>query len=44
MRAALISDVHLEFGHCIIENEQNADVLILIGYIVTGKQIGRAHV
>jgi len=40
MRAALISDVHLEFGHCIIENEQNADVLILSGDICVASKFG----
>jgi predicted phosphodiesterase len=39
MRIAVASDVHLEFGPLILKNEQNADVLILSGDILTAKQL-----
>lgn len=39
MKIALTSDVHLEFGPLEIYNEQNADVLILSGDIITAAQL-----
>lgn len=39
MRIAVVSDVHLEFGPLLLKNEQNADVLILSGDILTAKQL-----
>lgn len=39
MKIALISDVHLEFGPYEINNEQNAEVLILAGDITTARDI-----
>lgn len=39
MKIALASDVHLEFGPLEIKNEQNADVLILSGDIITAAQL-----
>ena len=35
MKLAIASDVHLEFGDCILKNDENADVLILAGDIMT---------
>jgi predicted phosphodiesterase len=39
MRIAVASDVHLEFGPLLLKNEQNADVLVLSGDILTAKQL-----
>ena len=39
MRIALASDVHLEFGSYNIENEEEAEVLILAGDITTSRDI-----
>jgi Icc-related predicted phosphoesterase len=35
MKVAICSDVHLEFGQLVLENKENADVLILSGDICT---------
>jgi Icc-related predicted phosphoesterase len=37
MKLCIASDVHLEFGDCMIKNEHNADVLILAGDICVAK-------
>jgi Icc-related predicted phosphoesterase len=37
MKLCIASDVHLEFGDCMIKNEDNADVLILAGDICVAK-------
>ena len=34
MKLAIASDVHLEFGDCILKNDENADILILAGDIM----------
>ena len=39
MKLYLASDVHLEFGDCIIKNEDNADVLILSGDIMIAQDL-----
>jgi predicted phosphodiesterase len=39
MKVALISDVHLEFGDCFIENTENAEVLILGGDIMISQEL-----
>lgn len=39
MKIALISDVHLEFGECYIENTENAEVLILGGDIMIAQDL-----
>lgn len=39
MKVALISDVHLEFGDCVFENTDNADVLILGGDIMLSQEL-----
>ena len=40
MKIALASDVHLEFGHLELNNDDNADVLVLSGDICTAKNFG----
>jgi len=37
MKIALASDIHLEFGHLVLNNDQQADLLILAGDICTAK-------
>ena len=39
MKIAVASDLHLEFADLDIENEQNADVLILSGDILVARDI-----
>ena len=39
MKFALASDIHLEFGNIILENTENADVLILSGDICVAKDL-----
>jgi len=40
MKIALASDVHLEFGHLELNNDDNADVLILSGDICVASKFG----
>ena len=40
MKIALASDVHLEFGHLELNNDDNADVLVLSGDICVAKKFG----
>jgi Icc-related predicted phosphoesterase len=42
MKIALVSDVHLEFGPLVLENEQAADVLILSGDICVSHDLRTA--
>ena len=39
MKIAITSDVHLEFGPLDIKNEDNVDVLVLSGDILTAKNL-----
>jgi 3',5'-cyclic AMP phosphodiesterase CpdA len=39
MKVAICSDVHLEFGPIVLENTQNADVLVLSGDICTATDL-----
>jgi len=39
MKLALGSDLHLEFGDCFFENEQNAEVLLLSGDILIAQEL-----
>jgi DNA repair exonuclease SbcCD nuclease subunit len=39
MKVALCSDVHLEFGHLVLENTENAHVLILSGDICVARDL-----
>ena len=41
MKIAICSDIHLEFGDIILQNTENADVLILGGDICVAGDIGR---
>ncbi len=40
MRVAITSDVHLEFGHLELKNDNNADVLVLSGDICVAGKFG----
>ena len=40
MKIAVASDIHLEFGNYEIQNEEEADVLILAGDITTSQEVG----
>ena len=40
MRIAVCSDIHLEFGPIVLENTDNADVLVLGGDICLVKELG----
>lgn len=42
MKLAIASDVHLEFGDCVISNDEHADVLILAGDIMLANDL-HAH-
>jgi predicted phosphodiesterase len=39
MKIAVCSDVHLEFGDLVLENKDNADVLVLSGDILVAKEL-----
>ena len=39
MKIYVTSDIHLEFGDCLIKNEDNADVLILGGDIMLAQDL-----
>lgn len=41
MKLYVASDIHLEFGDCIIENKDNADTLVLAGDILVASDLGK---
>jgi predicted phosphodiesterase len=41
MKIALASDIHLEFGPITLNNDENADVLVLAGDICVANTLGK---
>jgi predicted phosphodiesterase len=41
LKLALASDLHLEFGDIVLENKENADILILAGDICLAKDCAK---